>query len=357
MSYVDPILLARLLRSGEGDTLDFKCQQYPFEGATDDEKGELLKDILAFANAWRTEDAYIILGAEERDGERPLLRSVASHLNDAHLQQFVNSKTNLRVDLEYVATEFEGHSLGVIRIKAGQRRPVFVDKSFGKVRAREVYVRRGSATALAKPDEVAEMGAADASAARPGGIAIGFARKGSRSSCEPNITVVSVVIDDSRVDNDKMSNLMLGITLRDLREYKRALGMLKPVRLCVRNDGSVVLKDAKLLLEIPKTPYLTVTDEKPTEPGTIRVPQVRFPRSGPEIREESEIWEIEFQIGKVQPSAVVVSDTIWLSTTEHGDLSVKATLFADNLAPPVVTALQLKLRCVDEWSVPEGYDA
>jgi hypothetical protein len=46
-------LMERLLYENESAALDFKMDQYPFVGATDDEKGELLKDILAFANAWR----------------------------------------------------------------------------------------------------------------------------------------------------------------------------------------------------------------------------------------------------------------------------------------------------------------
>ena len=60
---MDIDLLERLLYEEESETLDFKAQQYPFDGATDDQKSELLKDILAFANAWRRTDAYIGCGS------------------------------------------------------------------------------------------------------------------------------------------------------------------------------------------------------------------------------------------------------------------------------------------------------
>src|SRR5260221_682459 len=86
-------LLESLLNEDEGATLDFKAQEYPFAGATDDQKGELLKDILAMANAWRRIDAYILLGVNEMKGARSTVRGVTSHLADADLQQFVNSKT------------------------------------------------------------------------------------------------------------------------------------------------------------------------------------------------------------------------------------------------------------------------
>ena len=46
-------LLESLLHQGESTTLDFKEGQYAFVKAADEEKSEILKDILAFANAWR----------------------------------------------------------------------------------------------------------------------------------------------------------------------------------------------------------------------------------------------------------------------------------------------------------------
>ena len=48
---LDSNLLERLLHEEEGSALDFKQDQYAFEGTDKDVKGELLKDILAFANA------------------------------------------------------------------------------------------------------------------------------------------------------------------------------------------------------------------------------------------------------------------------------------------------------------------
>ena len=58
-------LLEQLLNEEEGSYLDFKQEQYRFEGADNREKSEVLKDILAFTNAWRRTDAYILIGVEE----------------------------------------------------------------------------------------------------------------------------------------------------------------------------------------------------------------------------------------------------------------------------------------------------
>jgi hypothetical protein len=62
---MDAQLFERLLYRRESETLDFKVDQYQFSGGTDDEKSELLKDILAFGNAWRETDAYILIGVQE----------------------------------------------------------------------------------------------------------------------------------------------------------------------------------------------------------------------------------------------------------------------------------------------------
>jgi predicted HTH transcriptional regulator len=63
-------LAERLLYEEKSATLDFKIQQYQFFRATEDEKSEILKDILGFANAWRRSEAYILIGVEEVRGRR-----------------------------------------------------------------------------------------------------------------------------------------------------------------------------------------------------------------------------------------------------------------------------------------------
>jgi len=67
---IDNELFERLLYEDESTTLDFKKEQYLFVNATENEKSELLKDILGFANAWRRVEAYILIGVEEVRGGR-----------------------------------------------------------------------------------------------------------------------------------------------------------------------------------------------------------------------------------------------------------------------------------------------
>jgi len=59
---IDAALVDRLLYEAESDALDFKRDQYPFVNATDAQKAELLKDILAMAKVRRfTRTASMVL--------------------------------------------------------------------------------------------------------------------------------------------------------------------------------------------------------------------------------------------------------------------------------------------------------
>ena len=155
---LDSKLLESLLYQGEGVALDFKSAQYPFDNANVGEKAELLKDILAFANSWRRTTAYILIGVEEIKGGRSKVVGVENHLDDASLHQFVNDKTHRPVEFSYQVFPTEGTTIGVIEISL-QERPTYLKKRLGELREHEVFIRDGSTTRVAKPEEIAKMGA------------------------------------------------------------------------------------------------------------------------------------------------------------------------------------------------------
>ena len=154
---LDIEILDGLINSEEGPTLDFKVKQYRFVNASDEDKGELLKDILAFANTQRYRTAYILVGIAEVRGGRNQVVGVETHLEDASLHQFVNSKTNRPAEFSYFPWQVEDKDIGVLSIPI-QTRPVYVVKKYGRLAAEKVYVRDGSSTRPASPDEIADMG-------------------------------------------------------------------------------------------------------------------------------------------------------------------------------------------------------
>ncbi len=150
-------MLEALLNMDEGPTLDFKREQYPFENETVQVKGELLKDILAMVNTHRYRTAYILVGVEEDRGGRSVVVGVDQHWEDASLHQFVNNKTNRPAAFSYFPFSSDGKRIGVFSIPI-QRRPVYLLADFGKLTRNTVYVRDGSSTRGATPDEIADMG-------------------------------------------------------------------------------------------------------------------------------------------------------------------------------------------------------
>lgn len=153
---MDQALIEDLLNEDESSSLDFKRDQYPFEGAADDVKGELIKDILAFANSWRRSDAYILIGVDEVRGGRSTPVGVQGHLEDAKLQQCVNSKTNRPVEFRYEVATVDQLEIGIFHVPL-QERPIYLVKDFGRLKKNTVYIRRSSSTDIAAPDEISKM--------------------------------------------------------------------------------------------------------------------------------------------------------------------------------------------------------
>ena len=156
---LDKAELDDLLFDEEGSYLDFKSAQYKFEGENNEAKSELLKDILAFVNSSRYRTAHILIGVREVSGGQNEIVGVDRHLDDAKLHQFVNSKTNRPAEFNYTPITFGDKTIGVLSIPI-QIRPVYSLSTYGKVTANNVYMRDGSSTRTANPDDIADMGRA-----------------------------------------------------------------------------------------------------------------------------------------------------------------------------------------------------
>jgi hypothetical protein len=149
-------LIEQLLNENESSTLDFKGSQYKFIKASEVEKSELLKDILAFANAFRRTDAFILIGVKEVKGSRAEVVGTVETLDDASIQQFVNSKTQRPVEFLFETFSFEGKKICIIQISI-QERPRYLLQDFGELKKEKVYIRRGTSTDEASPDEISQM--------------------------------------------------------------------------------------------------------------------------------------------------------------------------------------------------------
>jgi hypothetical protein len=82
-----------------------------------------------------------------------------AHLDDQSLQQFVCSKTNRPVPFSYFPFPVGRQQIGVLMFPVTNQRPFYLNSDFGLLKRNVVYIRRGSSTAEASPDEVLSMAA------------------------------------------------------------------------------------------------------------------------------------------------------------------------------------------------------
>jgi hypothetical protein len=373
MAPTDATLIETLLNMSESDVLDFKRDQYPLVGATDDEKGELIKDVLAFANAWKTSDAHIVIGADENPGGRAVVVGVSGHPNDADLQQLVNSKTNAPVAFEYLAVTVDGLPIGVIRIKGLQQRPIFLRRSFGKLRPNTAYVRRGTSTAEADPTEIARMGASSAVLAVPQ-VALDVADPKERRVLGTAVQITSKLLakrppripDRALGSHRTLMKQLHAPAVADFYSrwdrpnpqkvlaYEKELGLLVRLGFRLKNTGKVLVEDARVFAEVPKQNDLRVVDELPQRPRGRLEMHPRFRPFVEPVRTTvttgcGDRWEVIARLGKIQPDETVWSAPFWVGSPVPRDLSVLARVFGDNIATPIDVPLTVSIQVENGW--------
>jgi predicted HTH transcriptional regulator len=102
--------------------------------SSEDKKSEIVKDVIAIANAHGTSDGYILYGVAPTEDDP--IKGITSSLDDATIQQIVNSKIDRHIDFLYYDQEIDGRKIGVIKINKNQKRPFIVKRDFGVLKKR-----------------------------------------------------------------------------------------------------------------------------------------------------------------------------------------------------------------------------
>ena len=362
---IDENILEQLLHEEEGLALDFKRDQYPFDGADEKAKSELLKDILAFANAWRRATAYILIGVDEVRGGRSEIVGVGTHLDDAKLHQFVNSKTQRSIEFSYQPFRTENVEIGVIEIPI-QERPFYLKKKFGKLDDNVVYKRDGSSTAIAKLDEIEKMGAEQDFGGTPQ-LILEWANIKRRvvlpsphtvNSLFPNPKLPDDTFEkprsiysspiDNAYDNKDYSQEVIFYT------WQRAL--LKSFGLRMFNDSGVVGKRVRFVGSVTKDSAVIVLDwtDQPTRPHRSRmvgitesmIPLSQQLRSNPDpcVRELDDRWEITIDFGDVRPRQEIWTTSALLIASKNGITRLEGELQGDNIPEPISCVLEVSFE-------------
>ena len=344
---IDAEKIRRLLGTPEGPSLDFKRDQYPFVGATEREKSELLKDILAFANTPRDETAHIVIGVEERPDGTTNVVGIASHHEDSDLHQFVNSKTNTPVEFTYERHEYDSKQIAILRIPV-QTRPVYVNKKFGIVQANAVYLRDGSSTRTASPSEIADIGRDTGTKVAVPELAVNW--------CDPSTRTVlgaDYVHSTAELLPPERSWKILELLYKDdravtEREYRRAheRNLQRPLGLAIANSGTTVATAVQLTIDVPKHTQITIS---PTSiPGSSQRSSRGLASSGElpiEVINRQDRYELVVNVERIRPG-----ETVWagngfrIGVNWNGALKLRGVLIGDNLPKQVDFELPLRVE-------------
>lgn len=185
-------------------------------------------------------------------------------LDDAAIQQFVNSKTNKPVYFSYKNLEFENKKIALISIPV-QQRPIYLKSDFGKLKKEKVYLRRGSTTVVAQIDEIAKMGIRQiAESARPD-LKMHFAKPKTRSLLPNGQIIKSMVLEIPKMsmipDYQKkdFNNLLISLLetnssyYRELASFTKINQLVSPFYFALENSGNASAKDVRIEIKISKS--------------------------------------------------------------------------------------------------------
>jgi hypothetical protein len=360
-------LIERLLYEEESTTLDFKEEQYAFENGTKYHKCELLKDILAFSNAWRKEDSYILIGVKEVQGGKSTVIGISDEekLDDAKLQQHINQKVNKPIHFEYKHISIENKTIGVIKIPLKNNiRPFYTTNNCEHVKKNDVKIRRGSATETATPDEIIDMSKDTLSVNNNPILNLEFANNLRKESLGDTLKLESEYWN-IRDENDipdyveshdyKEFDFLRGTTnshyYREVVKYYISEKLYKGISFSLYNDSNVLATDINIEIELdgnivnllkekdlpeyPQSSYNYLNHDNINRLNKIEIqPDIL-------VEKRNDIWYIELLFKKIQPKQRIYSrDTISLAVIGEAVLNYK--IYADNLSEPIIESLNIE---------------
>ncbi|SXQ88091.1 AlbA family DNA-binding domain-containing protein [Klebsiella pneumoniae] len=351
-------LLNMLRYKSEGTDIDFKSTQYRFNNGSENDKSELLKDILAIANSWRDGTGYILLGFKDHRPNPAEVVGIHDGIDDSRIQQFVNGKVKPKLTFSYEEHLYEGKTIGIISIPK-QKRPFYLTNAYGKLKSNVVYVRRGSSTDEAEPVEIIAMGQEDNSRAN---MKIELSLRTPDNEPLPhNFTHTYLHFTEEFPDFKSPSKPlgyfdMPGIAnfyrdnvdfWREYAEYIRINKALILLRLVLLNRSGVQLSNAKVELTLEKTDFrVQVISESdlPEEPkptwnilnsGTFKDSTLFNRDNKLEIIDDAQFPECHIRLGSFLSGEQASSELIAVLPEGPGLIHIRLRVLGGELATPL----------------------
>jgi len=359
-------LIDSLLYQEESNTIDFKSKQYKFENESADVKSEIIKDILGFSNAWRQSDAYILTGVKDVKGGRSLVFGIEQDIDDASLQQFINSKTQRPITFTYKKVSFEGKKIGLIHIPA-QQRPIYLKKRYGKLEKEVVYIRRSSSTSIAKLDEVVKMGSSESYGVSQEQFFISFYDDQTdqlAQELECNITRLSVTDVPKYYSHQKPGIYYDPLRMADNNEYYEQLIEyfqfnlgFQQIKLAIENRSLQMIKNIEVELKIhdsKKQLEFFESRAAPDQPhktmglmnsmSSIGSLSDQLKKEWFKVSYINGFWKLELSKEHVLPGKTMhLEDHFFVGSKATGEFKFEVKLFGENIPSPITQELILNI--------------
>lgn len=170
----------------ENTSLDFKRTQYSKKNA-EETYDDLIKDIMAMANANVQGDRFIIVGVKHfPDGSRQFFSiDDKDFIDSATYHQIIRENVEPEIHFEYSPYRHEGHLLGVFRIHSCDDPPYMMRKDFGNLKKGDAFIRKGThQPRMVREDFARIIQARVADSGFTGVIRIGFQAPGQPKELE-----------------------------------------------------------------------------------------------------------------------------------------------------------------------------
>src|SRR5699024_389008 len=153
----------------ENTRLDFKREIYHKE-----KNSELIKDVMAMANAHVEDTKYIIFGVKLlEDGSRSF-HSVQNIPDQAEIEQLIHNNIEPTIELSFYPHKFKDHQLAILEIQGFNDRPYISKKDYRGIKAGDSVIRKGSTTIPLNRDDLDKIYSYSSNTVNPHKIEVGF---------------------------------------------------------------------------------------------------------------------------------------------------------------------------------------
>jgi hypothetical protein len=375
---------------GESIFLDFKREPYHAEN-----KQELIRDVLAFANAAYTGDRYIIIGVV-KDHKNLEIVPVDKPEDPATIQQYIHDNITPELIVSYTPYDYKGNNVMLLTISDTKQQPYFPSKLITRgnkpfLRENDLWIRKGEHKVLGKREDLEKI--YSRRAAKPsleGKIDLSF-KNGAHQLAIPVIkdlewpSVVNkneiqqeiaekeeLVRTNSKAYQAKYGGYYPGghgtsYQAMDLSALRSSLETVDRnfadedqyylheqrafhLQLTINNSGNEHLKDVLIQLAFPDVPGFTVADHIYLNTYQRSVATGIDHQAGyPKVRRKDQDVIVSVTIGEVRhrvPDDIFIKPLRIVPTAElvGQEIKVQATVYASNLPNPQHSELSISFK-------------